>query len=141
MLAVLYLDYDNFKRVNDTFGHAMGDLLLQRMSQRLKGCLRAEDTVARLGGDEFILVFPGIHDKQDVKRLAEKINKIGCEPMDLEGHNVQGSISIGVAIYPDDGETPKELLNNADEALYCAKREGKNRHHFVTSLELSPKSK
>ena len=141
MLAVFYLDYDNFKQVNDTLGHGIGDLLLQRMSDMLKGCLRAEDTVARLGGDEFILVFPGIHDKQDVKKLAEKINKIGCQPINLEGHNVQGSISIGIAIYPDDGETAKELLSNADDALYFAKREGKNRYHFASPLELLQEKK
>ena len=141
MLAVFYLDYDDFKQINDTLGHGIGDLLLQRMSETLRGCLRAEDTVARLGGDEFILVFPGIHDKHDVKMLAEKINKVGCQPMNLEGHDVQGSISIGVAIYPDDGKTPKELLNNADEALYSAKREGKNRHHFASPLELLPENK
>jgi len=141
MLAVFYLDYDNFKNINDTYGHGIGDLLLQRMSALLKGCLREEDTVARLGGDEFILVFPGIHNKEDVKKLAEKINKLGSQPMHLEGQNVQGSISIGVAIYPEDGMTGKELLSSADDALYTAKREGKNRYHFASPLELLPEIK
>lgn len=141
MLAVLYLDYDNFKNINDTYGHGIGDQVLQRMSELLKGCLREEDTVARLGGDEFILVFPGIHDKEDVKKLAEKINKLGSQPMHLEGQNVQGSISIGVAIYPEDGMTGKQLLSNADDALYTAKREGKNRYHFASPLELLPEIK
>lgn len=141
MLAVLYLDYDDFKKINDTYGHGTGDLLLQRMSELLKGCLREEDTVARLGGDEFILVLPGIHDKQDVKKLAEKVKKVGEQPMNLEGQKVRGSISIGIAIYPEDGMTGKELLNKADEALYRAKREGKNRYHFASALELLPETK
>jgi len=141
MLAVFYLDYDNFKQINDTLGHGIGDLLLQRMSGSLKGCLREEDTVARLGGDEFILVFPGIHDKRDVKKLAEKVIKVGKQPMNLEGQNVRGSISIGIAIYPEDGMTAKELLNKADEALYIAKKEGKDRYHFAAPLELLPEIK
>ena len=140
-LAVLFLDLDDFKEVNDTWGHAIGDLLLQRMADLLKGCLRGEDTVARLGGDEFILILPGIQERQNAIVVAEKINKLVRQPVNLDGKKVQGSISIGISIYPDDGENPKELLNKADAALYSAKKEGRNGYRFASAAELSETSK
>jgi len=130
MLAVLFLDFDNFKEINDTFGHAIGDRLLQVMADRLKGCLRGEDTVARLGGDEFILLLPEIQEKENAAYLAEKLVKVGRLPIDLDGNHVAVSFSIGIALFPDDADCSKSLLKKADEALYNAKNRGRNRYAY-----------
>jgi len=129
-LAVMFIDLDRFKLVNDTLGHVKGDELLQQVSQRLKVCLRRGDTLARQGGDEFTIVLPELRDRQDAKSIAEKFLESLHAPFDLDGHEVHISASIGIAIYPNDGETIDELLRHADIAMYQVKALGKNGHSF-----------
>ena len=130
-LAVMYLDFDHLKSVNDTYGHAIGDLLLKEMGQKLKSAIREEDTVARLGGDEFILLLPELHDRENAVTLGEKLIRLGREPLELDGHVVPSSFSIGISLYPDDGTDYETLLKKADDALYEAKRKGRDRYQFV----------
>ncbi|MGC4076366.1 MAG: diguanylate cyclase [Rubrivivax sp.] len=126
-LALLYLDLDDFKPVNDCFGHAVGDGLLQQVAQRLKHCVRASDTVGRMAGDEFVVLLAQLHAPGDAAAVAEKIRAALCEPFDVAGHVVTVSPSIGLAVYPDDGEQLDTLIDGADEAMYLAKRAGGNR--------------
>jgi diguanylate cyclase (GGDEF)-like protein/PAS domain S-box-containing protein len=130
MAAVLCLDLDHFKEVNDSLGHAAGDLLIRGCGERLLACLREIDTVARLGGDEFAIVQAGVERVADVQRMADRL--LGCleHPFGLDGHEVIVTASIGVAMIPMDGEDPRSLLQNADIALYRAKTEGRNRFRF-----------
>jgi len=130
-LAVMFLDFDNFKLINDNYGHGIGDLFLREMGQKLKSAIREEDTLARLGGDEFILVLPELVDKEDAVTLAEKLIKVGREPLNLDGKEIKSSFSIGISLYPDDGDDYETLLDKADEALYKAKRKGRDGYHFV----------
>lgn len=129
-LAVAFVDFDEFKAVNDSHGHDIGDLLLQEASRRIKHCLRVADTVARLGGDEFVILMEDMRPDQACADLAEKIiAEIAC-PMDLRGHAVQVSASIGVSFYPQDGTLPFELMKRADLAMYAAKSAGRNTFRF-----------
>ncbi len=130
-LAVMFLDFDNFKLINDNYGHGIGDLFLREMGQKLKSAIREEDTLARLGGDEFILVLPELVDKEDAVTLAEKLIKVGREPLNLDGKEIKSSFSIGISLYPDDGADYETLLDKADTALYKAKRKGRDGYHFV----------
>ena len=129
-LAVMFVDLDRFKLVNDTLGHVKGDELLQQAAQRLKDCLRRGDTLARQGGDEFTIVLPELRDRADAKAIADKFLESLQRPFDLDGHQVHISASIGIAIYPGDGETIDELLRHADIAMYQVKALGKNGHSF-----------
>ncbi|NRR31077.1 EAL domain-containing protein [Oxalobacteraceae bacterium] len=129
-LAVMFVDLDRFKLVNDTLGHVKGDELLQQVALRLKDCLRRGDTLARQGGDEFTIVLPELRDRQDAKAIADKFLESLHLPFDLDGHEVHISASIGIAIYPGDGETIDELLRHADIAMYQVKALGKNGHSF-----------
>ncbi|AXA92890.1 EAL domain-containing protein [Massilia sp. YMA4] len=129
-LAVMFVDLDRFKLVNDTLGHVKGDELLQQAALRLKECLRKGDTLARQGGDEFTIVLPELRDRADAKAVAEKFLECLQKPFDLDGHVVHISASIGIAIYPNDGETIDELLRHADIAMYQVKALGKNGHAF-----------
>ena len=129
-LAVMFIDLDRFKLVNDTLGHVKGDELLQQVALRLKDCLRRGDTLARQGGDEFTIVLPELRDRQDAKAIADKFLECLQQPFDLDGHQVHISASIGIAIYPGDGETIDELLRHADIAMYQVKALGKNGHSF-----------
>lgn len=133
-LAVLYLDFDGFKKINDTLGHDAGDQLLREVAARLKSCLRKQDTVARLGGDEFILLLPEIHSPDDAARLADKLLEVGRTPVVIDGKELQITFSIGISLYPGDGEDAKLLIQYADEALYAAKNAGKNCYHFYNNL-------
>jgi len=127
-IALMFVDFDHFKAVNDTLGHAAGDLLLQEAARRLTACVRKSDTVGRLGGDEFVVVLPGIESERDALALAEKIRQALNEPFDLSGNGCRSiSSSIGVAIYPDHGLSEIELSRNADDAMYRAKACGRNR--------------
>ncbi|HZX29051.1 MAG TPA: EAL domain-containing protein [Telluria sp.] len=129
-LAVMFIDLDRFKLVNDTLGHVKGDELLQQVAERLKACLRRGDTLARQGGDEFTIVLPELRDRADAVAIADKFLSCLEAPFDLDGHAVHISASIGIAVYPHDGETIDELLRHADIAMYQVKGEGKNGHAF-----------
>ena len=126
LLSLLFLDLDDFKQVNDTLGHAMGDLLLQRVAQRLLECVRGSDTVARLGGDEFVVLLEGGHAREHAAAAADKILAAFGQPFDLEGIRLSIQPSIGVAIYPEHGGEEHRLLGHADEAMYLSKKSGGN---------------
>ncbi|MDR4504228.1 MAG: EAL domain-containing protein [Candidatus Scalindua sp.] len=133
MLAVLFLDLDRFKIINDTLGHAEGDRLLQNISGKLKNCIRVDDTIARFGGDEFNLLLPGINQVGDVKTVLNKILKIFNQPCIIGGQKFYITVSIGVAIFPNDGRDVDTLLKNADAAMYRVKEEGKNGYRFYNT--------
>ncbi len=124
--ALLFLDLDGFKAINDTHGHDAGDLLLRLVAQRLRGCVRDGDTVARLGGDEFTLLLPNIQSAQNAAIVARKILDDLTAPVTVAGHSVQVAASIGIGLYPSDGADASVLLRNADLAMYRAKSGGKN---------------
>ncbi|UTW09093.1 sensor domain-containing protein [Pseudomonas benzenivorans] len=126
-MALLYLDLDNFKQINDSLGHAAGDLLLQEVASRLKLCVRDADTVARIGGDEFVVLLESIQVPAHAAALAEKIRELLNQPMDLAGHALCILPSIGIALYPEHGDTMEQLLKHADDAMYGAKSRGGNR--------------
>ena len=132
MLAVLFLDLDRFKDMNDTLGHSIGDQLLKTVAGRLTDSLRKEDTVTRLGGDEFTLLLPGMAQTEDVAGIAQKILEAVKKPLTLGGHELNITASIGIAIYPADGEDADALLKNADTAMYHAKEQGRNNYQFFT---------
>lgn len=130
LLAVLFLDFDHFKTINDNLGHDVGDQVLREVAVRLKNCLRNQDTVARLGGDEFILLLSEINSQLDAENLANKILHAIRKPLQIDEHELNISLSIGVSLYPRDGETSTELLKHADQALYLSKNQGKNCFQF-----------
>lgn len=131
-VALMFIDLDNFKTVNDTMGHDMGDLLLQSVAKRLEYCLRKSDTVARIGGDEFTCILPHIEKRADVNIVAKKIIRALNTPFELNGHSVQISGSIGASLFPDDTEDVEKLIKNADMAMYHAKNQGKSKFCFFT---------
>ena len=143
MVALLYLDLDRFKRINDNLGHSVGDALLRSVARRLECCLRASDAVAaaapdasdagriaRLGGDEFVILLTELADKSDVSRVAGRIEQSLGEPFECDGHRFVVTPSIGIAIYPQDGNDIEDLLVKADMAMYQAKDQGRNGHAF-----------
>jgi len=132
-LGVFFLDLDRFKIINDTLGHDLGDQFLKKVAERLKSCVRAEDTVARMGGDEFTLLLASI-DEKVAGLVAQKILNAMSKPFSLENYDLYITVSIGIAIYPKDGLTPETLLKNADVAMYQAKTAGKNRYKFYQPL-------
>ena len=125
-LALMFLDLDKFKPVNDTYGHAVGDLLLKEVAQRMQDCLRESDTAARIGGDEFVVLLPAIDSEQDAGLVGGKILHALHQPFELAGHCLNISSSIGVAVYPDHGNSEKQLVKSADIAMYHAKKNGRN---------------
>ena len=129
-IAVLYLDLDFFKHVNDSLGHPVGDELLKAVAQRLHACVKQGDTVARLGGDEFAIIQHGIAEPDDTTALTTCILEALRKPYDLDGHQLVADASIGIAIAPDDGHEPDQLLKNADLALYGAKADGRGTYRF-----------
>lgn len=132
ILAMLFLDLDRFKTINDTLGHAMGDRLLQSVARRLKENLREGDTVARLGGDEFMIVVCGVRQIEDVATIADKLLSIIRMPFNFENHVLPVTTSIGISIYPYDGQDVEALIRNADIALYRAKEKGRNNYQLFT---------
>lgn len=126
MLATLFLDLDKFKPVNDDYGHHVGDLLLSAVAERLRAALRQSDTIARFGGDEFAILLTSLPDTEVAIGLARKLLKALARPFVLRGQKIEISASIGIAIYPADGEDPETLLMNADKAMYQAKCRGGN---------------
>lgn len=131
-VSVLFLDLDHFKNVNDTLGHATGDELLQLVAQRLCDCVRESDTVCRNGGDEFLVLLPDLGTGEEAARVATKIVTTLSEPHSVRGHSIVATPSVGIGIYPDDGESVDILLRNADAALYHAKATGRGRFQFFT---------
>lgn len=125
-LALLYLDLDNFKQVNDSHGHAVGDALLQEVARRLQGCARESNTVARLGGDEFVVLIEGLYDPAHARLIAEKVRLALDAPMRVGSHAIHAPPSVGVAVFPRDGDSEQALLRHADAAMYRAKRKGGN---------------
>jgi diguanylate cyclase (GGDEF)-like protein/PAS domain S-box-containing protein len=125
-LAVVFVDLDRFKPVNDTLGHAAGDELLKAVAERLSACIRLGDTVARLAGDEFTLLLPGIHYAEDVAKVADKLGEAMRRPFQIREHELHMSASGGISIYPDDGQDAQTLLTNADIAMYRAKQQGRD---------------
>jgi len=130
--ALLFIDLDDFKRINDSLGHVVGDLMLQGVTVRLVGCAREEDTVARLGGDEFTIILENLGHEEMATIVAQRIISSLEEPFSYKGDDIFATVSIGVAIYPDDGTSAENLLRNADMAMYHAKQSGKNKYHFFT---------
>jgi diguanylate cyclase (GGDEF)-like protein len=130
LFAVLFLDLDRFKAVNDTLGHRAGDTLLQQVATRLRSVVREIDTVARFGGDEFVVLQPLLEQPDGAMRLAERIIAALCEPYMLDGHQASIGVSIGIAMAPGDGASAEVLLKNADLALYLAKAEGRGTFRF-----------
>ena len=131
-LALLFIDLDRFKLINDTLGHDVGDQLLQAVSLRLKDTLRSSDTVSRHGGDEFLVLLPSMPSVQDAGRVAEKLIAQIAQPFELDHHELVVTTSIGIAVYPDNGRDLDHLLRNADAAMYAAKQAGRNRYQYYT---------
>jgi diguanylate cyclase (GGDEF)-like protein len=131
-LAVLFLDLDNFKNINDSMGHLAGDQLLQQVTLRLKETTREDDTIARLGGDEFVVLMEESKDTTDIIVLAQKILDRINIPFEINGETIFVGCSIGISLYPQDGENPATLLRNADAAMYRTKDEGRNSYNFYT---------
>lgn len=131
-VALLFLDLDHFKNINDSLGHPVGDQLLQQVSKRLSGILRETDTISRQGGDEFLIVLAGVHDVDSVGQTAEKILRTLDHPFEIEGHELAATVSIGIALWPEDGHDFDVLLQRADTAMYRAKESGRNACCFYT---------
>lgn len=128
--AVLFIDLDHFKQINDSLGHDLGDELLKQLTQRLHTCLRRSDTLARFGGDEFVVLLTDVKDGGEAAMVAEKMLTALKEPIDVSGHSLHVAISIGIALCPDDGVEIVSLLRNADLAMYRAKDSGRGRYVF-----------
>ncbi|MDZ7640794.1 MAG: diguanylate cyclase [Desulfurivibrio sp.] len=133
-LAVLFMDLDGFKEINDTLGHEAGDRLLSEVAARLTDCLRAEDTVARMGGDEFTVILIGVKQRKDVELVAQKIIDALTMPFSIAQQPVRISVSIGITFYPQDASSPAALLQAADQAMYKAKKSGSSRMCFYERI-------
>ena len=132
-VALMFIDLDNVKHINDSLGHAIGDMLLQMVAERLKLCVRDTDTVCRQGGDEFVILLTEIEQTQDAAPVAEKILAAFAEPCLIAGNELHVTLSIGICIYPDDGQDADEVMKNADTAMYHAKANGRNNYQFFTT--------
>jgi len=130
--ALLFVDLDRFKHLNDSYGHQFGDLVLLEIAKRLRSAIRQEDTLARLGGDEFTIILQHIEKKEDVSKIAQKIINALQEVMIINNHQVYTSVSIGISIYPDDSTDETNLIKYADSAMYKAKEEGRNQYKFYS---------
>jgi diguanylate cyclase (GGDEF)-like protein len=132
-LAVMFLDLDRFKAVNDTLGHEIGDDLLRVVAQKLQAQVRQSDTVSRLGGDEFVILVDNPANDDEVAYIAGRVLTVINEPMEFRGKVAQVGTSIGIAMFPRDGNTPVELIKRADAAMYAAKDSGRNTYRFFKS--------
>ena len=137
-LAVMYLDLDGFKQINDTLGHAVGDQLLVQFAQRLQAGVRASDTVCRQGGDEFVVLLPGLDTPEAACGVARKILAACDTPFELAGRRVQVGLSGGIALFPQHGDSFDELSRHADDAMYAAKRGGRMRFMLYRGPDLDP---
>lgn len=133
IVAVLFLDLDHFKLVNDSLGHTVGDALLREIAMRLRESVREGDTVARVGGDEFTIVLQDLEKKEDAGLVASKVLRTVAEPVEISGHRLYVTTSIGITTFPDDGDDAETLLKNADNAMYRAKEQGRNRYEMSTA--------
>ncbi|MBM2832858.1 MAG: hypothetical protein HW406_19 [Candidatus Brocadiaceae bacterium] len=140
-LAVMFVDLDQFKKINDTLGHGVGDQLLQCIATRLKSCTREVDTVSRFGGDEFTVILPKIGKPGDAEKIARKIIEVVRRPVTIGTREIIITTSIGIAVYPDNGEDVETLIYQADAAMYLAKEAGKNNYQFSGNIKLGNKSK
>ncbi|HSB64546.1 MAG TPA: sensor domain-containing diguanylate cyclase [Thermoanaerobaculia bacterium] len=129
-LAVMFLDLDHLKEINDGLGHSAGDDVLVKVAERLRSCLRGNDTVARLGGDEFLFLLPDVSKESDVAALARKILALVSEPLTVAGREIHVTASLGLGMYPNDGEDAESLVANVDAAMYRAKERGRNNFQF-----------
>jgi len=129
-VTVLFVDLDRFKDINDHFGHDVGDLMIQEMGQRLSRIIRDSDTAARLGGDEFAIIQTDVQNIEDTIALAQRIIDELCQPFDCRGIRLHSTASVGITLFPEDGENPEQLVKNADMAMYAAKAEGRNNYRF-----------
>ncbi len=132
-VALLYVDLDHFKTINDTLGHPVGDHLLQQVAQRLRECVRETDTISRQGGDEFLIALTDIHDQEAVSRVTTKVIDALSKPFSIDNHELAATVSMGVAVWPDDGQDFDALLQRADTAMYQAKAAGRNTYRFYTA--------
>ncbi len=130
--AVMFIDLDNFKHINDSLGHDVGDMLLKEISRRLVHCARDVDTVSRIGGDEFTIILEGVEKEEEIGIVASRVQERLAEPYSLGGNELYVTVSIGIAIYPENGETAVNLLKNADLAMYHVKETGRNNFHYFT---------
>ena len=130
LLAVIFMDLDEFKDVNDSLGHSVGDELLLQFTKRVRSCLREDDTLARLGGDEFIVLLPEMENMDHVIAVIDRLITANDKPYQVDGNTLKVGTSIGVSLYPEDGQTVRELINGADVAMYRSKRDGRNRYHL-----------
>lgn len=131
-MAVMFIDLDGFKNVNDSYGHAIGDLALRAVAERLQKCIRSSDSIGRLGGDEFAIVLDGARLPADAALVGERIVSTMIEPFMVEGHRLTMAASIGISVYPRDGMDAAALLRNADAAMYEAKQAGCNGFRFFS---------
>jgi diguanylate cyclase (GGDEF)-like protein len=134
MLGLLFLDLDDFKGVNDTSGHAFGDYVLIEIANRLRRCVRESDTVARIGGDEFAVIVQDMSGPVDAASVAQKISQAVAQPMLVQARLVQIGVSVGISVYPKDGDSLETLLRCADAAMYAVKGSGKNRYGFYSEV-------
>ncbi len=133
-VGILFIDLDRFKNINDSLGHSAGDQILRQTAARLTAAVRNDDTVARLGGDEFVVLLPRVRDERSLAEVAIKLREELLKPYTLEDMPLHLSPSIGIAVYPDDGDTPSTLIKNADAAMYLAKEKGRNNYQFYTPI-------
>lgn len=129
-VALMFLDLDGFKEVNDNYGHEAGDQLLVETAKRLSECIRSTDTIARIGGDEFCVVLSQLKDEQDASIIANKFIRVLEQPFAVGGRSARVSVSIGISLFPKDGEEPADLKRKADIAMYKTKASGKNGYHY-----------
>lgn len=130
-IAIMFVDLDGFKEVNDSLGHDAGDLVLKETAQRLSACVREVDTVARIGGDEFWILLSNITNANSIVTIAEKIIKVVSDTYKVEDTEIKIGASLGIAVYPDHQSNPQELIKLADKAMYEVKRQGKNNYAFA----------
>lgn len=133
-VAVMFLDLDRFKGINDSLGHAVGDRLLQSVASRLQAGLRHSDTVSRQGGDEFVVLLTEVEAMEDAALVAEKLTHAMSKPHCIDDHRLLVTVSIGISLYPDDAKDAEALLNNADAAMYDAKRNGRNSYRRFSAM-------
>ncbi len=133
-VGILFIDLDRFKNINDSLGHSAGDQILRQTAARLTSSVRNDDTVARLGGDEFVVLLPRVRDERSLAEVAIKLREELLKPYIVEDMPLHLSPSIGIAVYPDDGDTPSTLIKNADAAMYLAKEKGRNNYQFYTPI-------